>query len=115
MLKPSELTSVSALELGEIADKAGLPAGVLNVVTGFGAEAGQPLTEHPGVDKLASMGRSRPIADHGDGGGDIEYQSGVGREISTGGFADTPTRPSSGSCSEFSGIRARSARPPPAC
>ncbi|MGR3198956.1 MAG: aldehyde dehydrogenase family protein [Paracoccus sp. (in: a-proteobacteria)] len=56
VLKPSELTPVSALELGQIALDAGLPAGVLNIVTGFGAEAGQPLTEHPGVDKLAFTG-----------------------------------------------------------
>ena len=56
VLKPSELTSVTALELGEIANEAGLPTGVLNIVTGFGPEAGQPLTEHPLVDKLAFTG-----------------------------------------------------------
>ncbi|MDD9730733.1 aldehyde dehydrogenase family protein [Mameliella sp. AT18] len=56
VLKPSELTSVTALELGEIANEAGLPPGVLNLVTGFGPEAGQPLTEHPLVDKLAFTG-----------------------------------------------------------
>ncbi|GGG83831.1 betaine-aldehyde dehydrogenase [Salipiger pallidus] len=56
VLKPSELTPCTALELGEIANKAGLPYGVLNIVTGYGDEAGQPLTEHPGVDKLAFTG-----------------------------------------------------------
>lgn len=56
VLKPSELTPLTALELGVIAQDAGLPAGVLNIVTGFGPEAGQPLTEHPGVDKLAFTG-----------------------------------------------------------
>ncbi|KIC15829.1 aldehyde dehydrogenase family protein [Leisingera sp. ANG-DT] len=56
VLKPSELTPLTALELGSIATAAGLPAGVLNIVTGFGPEAGQPLTEHPGVDKLAFTG-----------------------------------------------------------
>jgi betaine-aldehyde dehydrogenase len=56
VLKPSELTPVTALELGGIADKARLPAGVLNIVTGLGPEAGQPLTEHLGVDKLAFTG-----------------------------------------------------------
>jgi betaine-aldehyde dehydrogenase len=56
VLKPSELTPLTALELGVIAEEAGLPAGVLNIVTGTGPEAGQPLTEHPLVDKLAFTG-----------------------------------------------------------
>lgn len=56
VLKPSELTPLTALELGVIAQKAGLPDGVLNIVTGFGPDAGQPLTEHPDVDKLAFTG-----------------------------------------------------------
>ena len=56
VLKPSELTPLTALEYGAIADVAGLPAGVLNIVTGFGPEAGQPLTEHVDVDKLAFTG-----------------------------------------------------------
>ena len=56
VLKPSEVTPLTALELGEIANTAGLPEGVLNIVTGFGPEAGQPLTEHPGIDKLAFTG-----------------------------------------------------------
>ncbi|MCM2403336.1 aldehyde dehydrogenase family protein [Rhizobium sp. S153] len=56
VLKPSELTPLTALELGAIVEEAGLPAGVLNIVTGLGADAGQPLSEHPGVDKLAFTG-----------------------------------------------------------
>ncbi|BBR54611.1 MULTISPECIES: aldehyde dehydrogenase family protein [Pseudomonas] len=56
VLKPSELTPLSALELADIADVAQLPAGVLNVVTGLGAEAGAPLSAHSGVDKLAFTG-----------------------------------------------------------
>ncbi len=56
VLKPSEITSLTAQALAEIADEAGLPAGVLNVVTGLGAQAGQALVEHPGVDKLAFTG-----------------------------------------------------------
>ncbi|WP_187970580.1 aldehyde dehydrogenase family protein [Aquibium microcysteis] len=56
VLKPSELTPLTALELGAIVAEAGLPAGALNIVTGTGPDAGQPLTEHPGVDKLAFTG-----------------------------------------------------------
>jgi betaine-aldehyde dehydrogenase len=56
VLKPSELTPLTALELGDIVADAGLPAGVLNIVTGLGPEAGQPLSEHPGIDKLAFTG-----------------------------------------------------------
>ncbi|QYY80478.1 aldehyde dehydrogenase family protein [Pseudomonas germanica] len=56
VLKPSELTPLTALELARIADQAGLPAGVLNVVTGLGREAGAPLAEHPDVDKIAFTG-----------------------------------------------------------
>jgi betaine-aldehyde dehydrogenase len=56
VLKPSELCSLTTLELGLIAQDVGLPAGVLNIVTGLGSEAGQRLTEHPLVDKLAFTG-----------------------------------------------------------
>ena len=56
VLKPSELTPLSALELAAAADAIGLPAGVLNVLPGLGAEAGGPLSQHPGVDKLAFTG-----------------------------------------------------------
>lgn len=56
VLKPSELTPLTALELGIIAEEVGLPAGVLNIVTGTGLQAGEPLTEHPLVDKLAFTG-----------------------------------------------------------
>ncbi len=56
VLKPSELTPLTALELAAAADKIGLPAGVLNIVTGLGADAGSPLSQHPQVDKLAFTG-----------------------------------------------------------
>lgn len=56
VLKPSEVTPLTALALAEIADKAGLPAGVLNVVTGLGQDAGHALSEHPDIDKLAFTG-----------------------------------------------------------
>jgi betaine-aldehyde dehydrogenase len=56
VLKPSELTPLTALELAHIAHDVGLPPGVLNVVTGTGADAGAPLVAHPGVDKVAFTG-----------------------------------------------------------
>jgi (Z)-2-((N-methylformamido)methylene)-5-hydroxybutyrolactone dehydrogenase len=56
VLKPSEFTSASALELAKLAQEAGFPAGVLNVVTGFGVEAGAPLVEHPNVAKISFTG-----------------------------------------------------------
>ncbi|RLN91682.1 hypothetical protein BBJ28_00001696 [Nothophytophthora sp. Chile5] len=56
VLKPSELTPLSALQLAQIAADAGLPAGVLNVLNGLGAEAGAPLVSHPDVHKVAFTG-----------------------------------------------------------
>ena len=57
VLKPAEQTPLSALRLTEIINNSGvLPEGVLNVVTGFGEEAGAPLAAHPHVDKIAFTG-----------------------------------------------------------
>src|SRR5947208_2288655 len=56
VLKPSEMTSLTAIRLAELALEAGLPPGALNVVTGYGPEAGQALAEHPDVNKLTFTG-----------------------------------------------------------
>ena len=56
VLKPAEDTSLSALRLGEIMLEAGLPEGVLNIVTGYGQTVGNALIHHPGVDKIAFTG-----------------------------------------------------------
>ncbi|MET7333623.1 aldehyde dehydrogenase [Nonomuraea sp. NPDC005650] len=56
VLKPSERSPLSALALGRLATEAGLPPGVLNVVTGDGPAAGRALGLHPGVDVLAFTG-----------------------------------------------------------
>ncbi len=60
VLKPAETTSLTALELGAIATAAGLPPGVLNVLSGKGSVVGQALIEHPAVDKVAFTG-SGPV------------------------------------------------------
>jgi len=56
VLKPSEYTSASALEFVKLVEEAGFPPGVFNVVTGFGAEVGEPLVAHPDVAKVAFTG-----------------------------------------------------------
>lgn len=56
ILKPSEVTSAPALELGRIALAAGLPPGILNVVTGPGHSVGRRLVEHPGVRMVSFTG-----------------------------------------------------------
>ena len=56
VLKPAEQASLSSLELGPILKAAGVPDGVLQIVTGFGAEAGAPLVDHPGVAKISFTG-----------------------------------------------------------
>lgn len=56
VIKPSEFTSASTLEFMPLFAKAGFPAGVVNTVTGFGAEAGAPLVDHPEVAKIAFTG-----------------------------------------------------------
>jgi acyl-CoA reductase-like NAD-dependent aldehyde dehydrogenase len=59
VLKPSELTPLTALKLGELAQEAGFPDGVVNVVPGFGDPAGEALARHPGVDKISFTGSVR--------------------------------------------------------
>ncbi|MGO4607753.1 aldehyde dehydrogenase [Variovorax sp. 2RAF20] len=56
VVKPSEFTSASTLELAELFEEAGFPPGVFNVVTGFGSEVGTPLVEHPLVAKISFTG-----------------------------------------------------------
>ncbi|MBV9272160.1 MAG: aldehyde dehydrogenase family protein, partial [Candidatus Eremiobacteraeota bacterium] len=56
ILKPAPSTPLTAIELGKIALEAGLPEGVLNILTGPGPELGQAIVEHPGIDKIAFTG-----------------------------------------------------------
>ena len=59
VIKPSEFTSGSTIRLGQLAREAGLPDGVINVVTGYGNPAGQVLAEHPMTDMIAFTGSQR--------------------------------------------------------
>jgi len=56
VLKPAELTPLTALRIGELALEAGMPPGVLNVVPGFGKTAGAALVDHPDIDKITFTG-----------------------------------------------------------
>lgn len=56
VLKPAEETSLTTLRLAELMLEAGLPRGVVNIVTGMGETVGAALTAHPGVDKVAFTG-----------------------------------------------------------
>lgn len=60
VLKPADETPLTALRLGQLCLEAGIPPGVVNIVTGTGAEAGAALAAHPGIDKLAFTG-STPV------------------------------------------------------
>jgi acyl-CoA reductase-like NAD-dependent aldehyde dehydrogenase len=59
VLKPSEVAPFNAFILAEVAQAAGLPKGVLNLVTGFGPAAGEALVKHPGVDMISFTGSTR--------------------------------------------------------
>jgi acyl-CoA reductase-like NAD-dependent aldehyde dehydrogenase len=56
IIKPASQTPLTALALAEVAQEAGLPPGVLNVITGPGSTVGQMIVEHPGIDKIAFTG-----------------------------------------------------------
>jgi acyl-CoA reductase-like NAD-dependent aldehyde dehydrogenase len=58
ILKPASYTPLTALRLGELALEAGIPAGVLNVVTGPGGTAGASIAAHPGIGKVAFTGET---------------------------------------------------------
>jgi len=59
VLKPSEMTPLTALKLAELCMEAGIPEGVLNVVTGYGQTAGEALGRHMDVDKISFTGSTR--------------------------------------------------------
>ena len=56
VLKPSEITPLSTLRIGELIGEVGFPPGVVNIVTGYGATVGQRIAEHPGIGKVSFTG-----------------------------------------------------------
>ena len=63
LLKPAEQTPLSAIRLVELAEEAGIPNGVINLLTGFGEGAGAAMVAHPGIRKIAFTG-STPVGKH---------------------------------------------------
>ena len=59
VLKPSEVTPLNAFVLAEIAEAVGIPAGVFNLVTGYGPEVGEAIVRHPQVDMVSFTGSTR--------------------------------------------------------
>src|SRR5690606_20953742 len=59
VLKPSEITPLTAIRLGELIQEAGFPPGVVNIVPGYGPRAGSALVRHPDVDKITFTGSNR--------------------------------------------------------
>ena len=56
VMKPSEITPLSTLRVGELIKQVGIPDGVVNIVTGYGATAGQRIADHPGIGKVSFTG-----------------------------------------------------------
>ncbi len=67
VLKPAEQTPLTAIRLGELIHEAGIPDGVVNIMTGFGPGAGSSIAEHPDVDKVAFTGSTEVGRHVGDG------------------------------------------------
>ncbi|MCA9133701.1 MAG: aldehyde dehydrogenase family protein [Planctomycetales bacterium] len=59
VMKPAEQTPLTCLRMAQLAQDAGIPDGVINIVPGYGPTAGGALVEHPGVDKIAFTGEHR--------------------------------------------------------
>ena len=64
VMKPAEQTPLTCLRMARLAQKAGIPDGVINVVPGYGPTAGAAIVKHPGVDKIAFTGEGTTAEDH---------------------------------------------------
>ena len=83
ILKPAEQTPLTALRLGELILEAGMPDGVVNIITGFGPGAGSSIAEHPDIDKVAFTGSTEVGKTHPPGlGGQSEARvAGTRRQV----------------------------------
>jgi len=91
VLKPAETTSLTALHLAELIQEAGLPEGVVNIVTGAG-ETGRALVEHPGIDKIAFTGSTEvgKLIQRSIAGTDKRYTLELGGKAAHAIFDDAP-------------------------
>ena len=62
LLKPSELTPLTALKLGELVIEAGFPAGVINILPGYGNTCGAAMASHMNIGKIAFTGSKSPVS-----------------------------------------------------
>ena len=83
ILKPAEQTPLTALRLGELILEAGMPEGVVNIITGFGPGAGSSIAEHPDIDKVAFTGSTEvgKIILQGVGGQSEARVAGARRQV----------------------------------
>src|SRR5690606_28400442 len=56
VIKPSEITPLTSLRIGELVKQVGIPDGVVNIVPGFGQTAGQRIADHPDIGKISFTG-----------------------------------------------------------
>ena len=103
VIKPSEFTPFSALALGVLAERAGIPAGVINIVTGMPAEIGAELTGNPAVRKISFTGSTRV--------GSLLMRQSPPTASSGSAWSSAATRPSSSSTTPIS-MRRWKARSP---
>lgn len=62
LLKPSEITPLTALKLGELIIEAGFPPGVINIIPGYGSSCGSAMASHMGIGKIAFTGSTSEIS-----------------------------------------------------
>nr|BFE97285.1 5-carboxymethyl-2-hydroxymuconate semialdehyde dehydrogenase [Pseudomonas brassicacearum subsp. brassicacearum] len=103
VLKMSELSPLTANELGRLAVEAGLPNGVLNVIQGYGATAGDALVRHPDVRAISFTGGTATGKKNYADRRVEEVFDGTGRQVAGADFSKTPTwnGPSTPRCSRF--------------